>query len=36
MDHQKVVLDAYGTMQLDINLKLLRSSLLRDSVFKKK
>lgn len=36
IDHQKIVLDAYGMMQLDINLKLLRSALLRDPAFKKK
>lgn len=36
IDHQKIVLNAYGMMQLDINLKLLRSALLRDPSFKKK
>lgn len=36
IDHRKTVLDAYGMMQLDINLKLLRSALLRAPAFKKR
>lgn len=36
IDHKKIILNAYGMMQLDINLKLLRTALLKEPVFKKK